>query len=253
MRGTLRVSSRTWHGRAYNFWRSHASFKTGNYRENLCHYVRVILFWAPISWFANGRISKRWTWLRPIHVVVSLALLTALVLGLVLRPANTLIFLGWCIGSLAAFTSLALFLTWLDDYDNQKKAGRFFHRVGRPFGKVFGPVGRLVGRAWSWFGVKSRIAELPRGAVTVLSGLTVLYIANLILHTSATLIATAFGLGGIAVLFGALWLGFKVYDTIKARRANQDHEPKDEGILKVGYRFVAAKKGRICPFIDVEG
>src|SRR5271166_5287519 len=46
----------------YNYWRTKARFKTVGYRENLCHYVRVVLFWAPLMWVRRGRIVKLPVW-----------------------------------------------------------------------------------------------------------------------------------------------------------------------------------------------
>lgn len=71
---TLTVKPTSWHGRRYDWWQGRARFKnTPAYRENLCHYMRVVLIWTTVmklkdaagsigsfiaghggSWFARG-------------------------------------------------------------------------------------------------------------------------------------------------------------------------------------------------------
>ena len=61
-RSTLVVSARSWHGRLYTWWRAQGGFKTIGYRENLCHYWRVVAIWAPLKFFlvnsSNDRPSR---------------------------------------------------------------------------------------------------------------------------------------------------------------------------------------------------
>jgi len=52
--GTMVVKLNSWHGRLYQYWRRDARFKnTDTYRENLCHYSRVVLIWAPLTLVRN--------------------------------------------------------------------------------------------------------------------------------------------------------------------------------------------------------
>lgn len=47
---TMIVKPSSWHGRAYQFWQRHGGIKNNpGYRENLCHYSRVVLIWAPLA------------------------------------------------------------------------------------------------------------------------------------------------------------------------------------------------------------
>ncbi len=57
-RSTQVVSAQSWHAKMYSYWRQHGLIKTKDYRENLCHYVRVVLIWAPIAWMYNARLIK---------------------------------------------------------------------------------------------------------------------------------------------------------------------------------------------------
>jgi len=47
---TMTVSANSWHGKAYTYWqRNHRYKNAGPYRVNLCHYVRVVFVWAPLT------------------------------------------------------------------------------------------------------------------------------------------------------------------------------------------------------------
>jgi hypothetical protein len=73
--GTLVVPQDAWHRKVYEYWYRRGHFKKTGYRENLCHYVRVLLFWAPLMWFWNGQESHRVKpWMIP-AVPLGLALL----------------------------------------------------------------------------------------------------------------------------------------------------------------------------------
>jgi hypothetical protein len=64
----MNIRRSTWHARVYFLWNANGYFKTGHrvdtfgerkeYRENLCHYVRAVLIWAPCWWWVKGR--RRW-------------------------------------------------------------------------------------------------------------------------------------------------------------------------------------------------
>lgn len=68
-RRTVAVSGKSWHGRLYRRWLRDFGWKwnprNGLARqENLCHYVRVVLLWAPLSWLFTAH-PRRWPALRP--------------------------------------------------------------------------------------------------------------------------------------------------------------------------------------------
>lgn len=44
------INKEAWHYRWYSYWLTHGRGNRSRYRENLCHYVRVLLFWAPATW-----------------------------------------------------------------------------------------------------------------------------------------------------------------------------------------------------------
>lgn len=166
-RGVLKVSKNSWHGRIYLNWKARGEFKTYGYRENLCHYVRVILIWAPINWFLK----------RPVH--------------------------------------------W-------KKADVDFY----PY------------------------------SIVLITTAVLLYIAMAIQFPLNVLGGTFFGICVVALLIGA----FIAIDAIKEKRVRDRRKAydeamrtgiplvvKDEGFFRVLWRFLSAKKGKICPFIEVNG
>jgi hypothetical protein len=57
--GTLVVQPDSWHAQVYQYWRARGHLKTSGYRENLCHYVRVLVIWAPLMWFFRGQETQK--------------------------------------------------------------------------------------------------------------------------------------------------------------------------------------------------
>jgi putative Mn2+ efflux pump MntP len=54
----------SWHARWYRYWLSQGG-KPAPYKENLCHYWRVLLMWAPLKWLTSERIRGIAPWLIP--------------------------------------------------------------------------------------------------------------------------------------------------------------------------------------------
>jgi hypothetical protein len=66
----------SWHARWYRHWLKLGGTRKSS-RENLCHYVRVLLFWAPMRWFAGGSVLG----MPPYVLAVVLFYLTMFYLG----------------------------------------------------------------------------------------------------------------------------------------------------------------------------
>jgi hypothetical protein len=63
-RKTWVIPADKWHARIYRAWRKVGTIKANsNYSENLCHYWRVVIFWAPVTifckWFFFNKTPKR--------------------------------------------------------------------------------------------------------------------------------------------------------------------------------------------------
>lgn len=239
-RGTLRVSTRSWHGRIYNFWRQNAMFKRDNYTENLCHYVRVVLFWGPLSWFVHGRVTKHR--IAPLVILVVLGMVTALVLGFIFAPMNTLTVLLFALLMGACFSGMGFTLYWADAHPD--KVAKFGNNLWRVVSIPFRPVG------WLFRKLQHEIGGLPAWAYVV----GVLGLAPFLFAPIEYLKIWAFVLmiavGALSVT-GCMYLKERIQRWRRARKSRPTVE-KDEGGLSVAWRFAVAKKHKICPLIEVE-
>lgn len=70
---SLRLKPDAWHVRWYRLWLSLGGSEP-KYKENLCHYVRVLVFWAPLRWLVNGSVKGLRAWVLPAAAVLAVAL-----------------------------------------------------------------------------------------------------------------------------------------------------------------------------------
>jgi hypothetical protein len=78
-RGSIKISSRSWHYRVYRWWCNEYGYgytppglRRDGSREDICHYRKVVVFWAPLTWFFSVPLYR---WVRPWMVVLILAIL----------------------------------------------------------------------------------------------------------------------------------------------------------------------------------
>lgn len=84
----MKIKSGTWHARVYQWWLRHGRGNEPGYRENLCHYVRVLLFWAPMTWI--DRLTDVGTWGPRTVAVLYLSMIALMAIGvLIVVPAIT--------------------------------------------------------------------------------------------------------------------------------------------------------------------
>lgn len=62
------IKANTWHARVYQWWLRHGKGNTPGYKENLCHYVQVLLFLAPLAWIGEHSPT---TWLKRARVGIT--------------------------------------------------------------------------------------------------------------------------------------------------------------------------------------
>lgn len=256
-RKTLVVSRNSWHGRLYHFWRDHAEFKTSGYRENLCHYVRVILLWGPLALFLHLH-PKRAPYVRPATVTALLAILAGAAWAMIYHPGDLFAVL-WRVLVVMALTALGTYLLYLiDRHKNDIKNwwiedGRGVgpvKKLGREFVltfKGFVSACKKIGSALAF-----KIGKVPVWTLLLAAVFAVgVYIDIIVLWLVLGTIAFLFG-GGMVLLVANI-IADALVDYLRSRRIQREYtEPRDEGILKVGTRFVVAKKGKICPFIEVQ-
>lgn len=247
-RGTLVVSRRSWHGRLYHFWREYAAFKnTSSYRENLCHYVRVILFWGPISLFIFASPKKR-EYITPLSVTVTVATIALIAYAIVTEPFGTLMTFLAGLGFVAAVAVLFFLFAYIENHKYEIRAwwfrdglgARQLKAVGRFLKAVISAPFRLLG--YKVFGIPY-VAYVAVGAVVAGS----FYDIVVLLYALAAV-------GLAALVFMAAWGLDILVEWIRMQdwRPQREYKQKDEGIFKVGARFAVAKKGKICPFIEVQ-
>lgn len=239
MRSTLRISTKSWHGRIYAFWRRHAEFKTDGYRENLCHYARVVLFWGPLSIFLRAH-PKGASFVRPCTVLAVMTVPTAIVWSAWMWPGETLRTFLLAISMLLALAGGVWIAARLDHsseitdwFGRHTSWKRPFLFAGRNLEKVYDILAKpiTVGRH-----------RIPRVVPLIVAG-WLIWIALDVRLLLVTAIVAA-----VAIAFLG---GFKTYDLIEARRAKRGPDT-GPGAARVGWELVVAKKHRVCPLIDVK-
>lgn len=241
-RATLVLDPRSWHVKIYNYWKAHSilGLKHGSsYRENLCHYWRVVLIWGPWTWWCTKNVVRG---LTPGTLLLIASTITAYVSTWVFA---TSVALGITIGLVGAGLGIGfLYLC----HRNSDAIADFCDRHLLP------RLNRLG----------DRLARVPWAAIVLvlmiglsLTGLTLLAI----FETMNLLLALALlvGIGLLAVAIVALIefvlkpFGKKLARRHRAavrERAPREREAKGPGFLHVTARLLIAKKHRICPFID---
>lgn len=97
MARSTEVRPNSWHYRVYKWWKDQSGFdrkKSYTFRENFCHYSRVVLFWAPMGRFF---VVPIWREVRLWMIAAVLGMLYSLWFGLTYYPDLTrtvLIYLG---------------------------------------------------------------------------------------------------------------------------------------------------------------
>lgn len=257
-RGTLTVSTRSLHGKLYNFWRDHSEFKNAQsgYRENLCHYVRVVLFWAPVALFLHAH-PKRLPFLRPAVIVGTVAALTGITFAILLNPGGTLFLAAMIVGSAAVAFGLFFLAYYVDDHKmairtwfrNDGQGTRPLKFVLRVLGAPFRGLAWLFDHIERIGGYEPFGLDVPLGGIlffaAVIAGVTIGSFYNIMVLVIAVGVVVAFALFvGLVILLD--WLR-EIWPA-----SSRTRPVKDENILKVGARFAVAKKGKICPFIEVQ-
>lgn len=92
-RKTIVASGKSWHGRLYRYWLRHG-FQASEYqdparKENLCHYVRVVLLWSWLTWLFRTSPKKHLRWLRPWMPVALGSLILAITISAMRWPQGT--------------------------------------------------------------------------------------------------------------------------------------------------------------------
>lgn len=272
-RGTLVVSRNSWHGRLYHFWREHSEFKNGkDYRENLCHYVRVVVFWAPIAYFLHSK-PKALFGVRPAVVLAGAAALATIVTAFLLEPGGSLKVLLIALGILTGIGGTFFGVYQLDEHkddirlwwNNEGRGVRSITRIANVISAPFRFLGWVVTRvvdAGSWCPFEhakrrpfNQWYDIPIGGILfrVVTSVGIILGSVFVTYWVAGVVAIAIAAIALLMGIGVLWQDYiKDWLDSRARSGVVTRPVKDEGLLKVGARFAVAKKGKICPFIEVQ-
>lgn len=253
-RQTVTVSRKSWHGRLYQYWRDHAKYKTYGYRENLCHYVRVVVFWAPITAFLHAH-PKGKSWLRPCTVLIALAALVGLVTSLILAPGKVgiavLIAAAFAV-VIAGFVSLVYVLDeYGKDIGQWLKRRRTLRVIGSGLGwtldrleDLFRFFGKPLFKAWDH--------QVKRGyLIPVLAYAVVFALApvQMLLITVGAAVA-------VGIFVGAVFLIWTLADYIRGWQRSHAkpkvERAKGDSFVKVAWQYGVARKHKICPFINLK-
>ena len=95
----MTIKTTAWHYRVYQYWARFSPTYGKGYRENLCHYVRVLLFWAPMlwTWRLLSRAERLWK-----------------KLGAVLRYSLAVLFILTAAATLVALLGMLAYQIWID-------------------------------------------------------------------------------------------------------------------------------------------
>lgn len=277
-RGELAPGEDSWHLKTYRWGMEHGKRNKPGYRENLCHYMRVILIWVPLLWFFKVPIRKKGTlsYVRPWEIVAVPTFLTCLSLfvyklytiidwrdfwnelWLVFRhPSLSLIVYSL----VCTFLLICIFKVDLIKYffTNYGKYFRFFLVIGHPICRIYATLKWLA-----VFVFKPRFYYL--GVWTVLliasiAGFAWIWTEEAMLAgwwTVVGLIVTAAVISTIVAIFGLSWLLFDEDYLDLPKRISQKYNKSDApkiakkkgtSFFRMLWHFVLAKKYKICPFI----
>ena len=231
MSGEITISADSWHYQIYQWWKNHGGSIKSNYRENLCHYMRVLMIWVPLFWFFLVPLYK---WIRPWMVAAGL------VWGIVLWQAGAPVRVTLYLATLLALMAISLIL-------NEKGVQRFADRWFAP------PL------EWVWeHGLKSTLVWfLTTGwlvTIAVLFGVAIWFGGTRFLLFIAFAIALIVALA--LFILGLAWICATVDTWLKHKipsKPRQPKQPKQRGssTLKVVVHYLAAKKHKICPWINL--
>jgi hypothetical protein len=266
--GNLTIDPTSWHAKMYNYWRPKARFKTVAYRENLCHYVRVVLFWAPLMWVRRGRIVKLPVW----------AYLVAMATGALIWAGLTY----WTDATVEVLIGIGVFLLIVGVvvgvilvYDkNSKRAKKVAAVATAP---LWGPVYLLIAgaimlyerheagfdRFGRWF-ITANVRTIIRPwTVLIAMGLTAWGVFDI--GSLAEFVATAaVFLGVIGGAVGVvMFVDYLLEHRKEKRLSSVQSEPSPPrmprraftgvvGTVRVAGHYAVAKKKGVCPFITFD-
>ncbi len=204
-RSTLIIGN-SWHGRLYRWWdRAGGKHPNPDSRESLCHYVRVVVFWAPLRW-SLMTAPRRLPWLCPLFMF-----------GIVLFALESWLFRNSLLELLAIYALVGSILWALCNWisENVDRVVAWYERFSVGLALIAGIVVGAVFACW------------PGPSLLLLGGTV-----------------------GLFAICTALIVGISLlYEWIEERRSGKTRE--HASAARVAIAYVAARKARICPYIEI--
>lgn len=244
----LKVSANSLVGKVYFYWVSMGGWKP--YQENLCHFVRVCVFWAPWYWFWRQDLIF---FVRPWMLVLAATYLYLIAKypGHVGFWSVVLLTLIWAIVLVFAVLQ-ALSMVWdkfyYARYRLSRRINRIFERtIVRFFKKI--PVGRVL--EW-FFEARYRFGIRPWMVAFLAFQISSLYWAPVIFILAAVVELVILVL--VAVALGYIYLEEKSAFATAGAAIGGATRPVTRpvvGTLGVAASWVMAMKRKICPYIEL--
>lgn len=266
--GEVNVGPDSWHYHIYKWWRDNGGKPKLGYRENFCHYVRVLVFLVPFAWFF--RVPLFWK-VRPWMPVTALSVGISVTYCAMRWPEESwsaliasfqgLLITGVLIVCISGTSALASYLgkrdfdLWLKHQwrDRLEPALSF---VWKKAIVPFFTRGRWVFYPWT-----TTLATILVGGAYLL-GWETTQTALLLVASVATAAFIVVGSGILAVVVVEFGLVRPISNVSKRRERRRSarsssvrssHVLRDRGTstVRMAGTFVMAKKRRICPFINL--
>jgi hypothetical protein len=246
------MPQRAWHRRRYEYWLSNGGQKPA-YKENLCHYVRVILFKVTWMKFIRRRLySTIPLWVAPVAALAVVIIAAPFYLW----PSGAWVALKW-IGFVAAVLAVVIGLICAYAYLYEKSPERT-KRIGKwitspiwigPFLIIralkwsAAKVGPAVDRFIGWF-----VYDVYPLAITV--GVPAVYSIYRWPHVWLRGLSIV-GIGALLIL-GAITALIVIFGVASLVKKAWRESIKETLSLSATYLDTKKKGSLICPFIEFE-
>lgn len=226
-RPALRAGGSSWHYRIYQWWRSHGGYWPEDAPENLCHYMRVVLIWAP------------WRWFYWVPIVGDAPPLLFTVFGILIFILLASLYLNFAVTALVIVGTVIMLSIVLGLVFISEKIGHALDFIGEWF--FYQTYWMTVLRPWT---------------ITLV---IVLLFVNYFVGWEPIAILTAFIVGAgllLLLVVGIVLAGIILSEKITDRRLREhyDHIDKGTSTPNLLVSFIKASKNRVlCPIIYLPG
>lgn len=245
----INIPENSWHFWLYAWWREYSEYtKPQEFRENACHYIRVVFFWAPLGFFLHKPVIGKF---RPWMLFAILMAFVATIYALIKDPDSAVIF--WVVYSTVCFTIFTFYFVFF------KERNRYVENLLKAIASFLTPAGVVTRKGWRkfvipWYFEQHKYVQHTRfaTAVAMLVLIYLLFGGKLVLTIIGALF-TVLVLFIFAVLASILIVATIVGVSLAFKKA-VGNKVKRSGISTVGLLKVYrdTKWGSlICPFINL--